>query len=201
MAINNNTNGCNPENISNHVHYIDISTEIKTDILRWSTKNTPMFPIDIMNARQDAVEGSYQVNDMKTRRIIYIKKEPFTFIISGDPSIQFQHLEAILDGIMEEFLKNFKEIPIDLLVGGMAEGFLNVIPDLINNAKKIRTKTIRTSCRICNKTYAIIVKKSLIEKATSYPVSLVFFHHGHGLLIYIDKDFQVRGAEIVELTG
>ncbi|GAJ18949.1 unnamed protein product, partial [marine sediment metagenome] len=37
--------------------------------------------------------------------------------------------------------------------------------------------------------------------AEDYPVALVYMHHGHSLLLYIDADFKVRGAEIVSITG
>jgi hypothetical protein len=190
-----------PNPLLTQIYYIDISTDKDTEILYWSSKNAPSFPVDVLAARSDEHADIFLHNETKTRRMVHIRKAPFTYVIGSENSVQFQLLEAILEEIIEEFMKNFGELPIDLLKSGMTKGFLDVIPDIIIRTKKERIKTIRTSCRVCNKNYAIIVKKSLVDKAPSYPVAVVFFHQGHGLLLYLDKSYQIRGAEIVDITG
>ncbi len=43
--------------------------------------------------------------------------------------------------------------------------------------------------------YDICIKRTLVENAKNFPVAIVFFHHNHGMLLYIDANFKVRGAE------
>ena len=41
----------------------------------------------------------------------------------------------------------------------------------------------------------------MIEQADSFPVPIVYHHEGHATLCYIDKNFEVRGVELVNTTG
>ena len=62
-------------------------------------------------------------------------------------------------------------------------------------------KKVDVFCRVCKKTLLLYVKKSTIEKETSFPVPLVFNHKGHAVVTYIDQNFVVRGVELVNITG
>ena len=43
--------------------------------------------------------------------------------------------------------------------------------------------------------------ESFIENAESYPVPLVYNHKGHAILCFIDKNYDIRGVELVNVTG
>ena len=62
-------------------------------------------------------------------------------------------------------------------------------------------KIINVPCMICKNTKKLIVKKSFIQNAESYPVPLVYMHDGHAILCFIDKNYDVRGVELVNITG
>ena len=79
--------------------------------------------------------------------------------------------------------------------------FISKIEDTIKKIPNQVGNVITAYCRICGKYVNVYVKKSMIEDAQDYPVALVYMHHGHSLLLYIDADFKVRGAEIVSITG
>ena len=54
---------------------------------------------------------------------------------------------------------------------------------------------------VCNQVLPLVVKRSFILSADSYPVPLVYTHKGHAILCFIDKNFDVRGVELVNITG
>jgi hypothetical protein len=54
---------------------------------------------------------------------------------------------------------------------------------------------------VCDTTKPLIVKRSFINDAESYPVPIVYTHDGHSVLCFIDKNFDVRGVELVHITG
>jgi len=58
-------------------------------------------------------------------------------------------------------------------------------------------------CRICNKTHTIELSRRLLQGRTKYPFPHVFLH-GDTLalltILYLDKDLQIRGAEVQNLT-
>ena len=60
---------------------------------------------------------------------------------------------------------------------------------------------IMVPCRVCNTVLSITVKRSFIENSESYPVPLVYTHEGHAILCFIDKNYAVRGVELVNITG
>ncbi|MBD3196282.1 MAG: hypothetical protein GF317_14585 [Candidatus Lokiarchaeota archaeon] len=64
-------------------------------------------------------------------------------------------------------------------------------------------------CNICNKTHDVKLNKQYFKGRTKYPFPYVFLHdsikNGENkellTILYIDKDFKIRGAEIQELDN
>ncbi len=84
----------------------------------------------------------------------------------------------------------------------MLNSFNENIEDIIAGFNELGTvKELKVPCMVCNTILPIIVKKSFIENAESYPVPLVYMHKGHAILCFIDKNYDVRGVELVNITG
>ncbi len=80
--------------------------------------------------------------------------------------------------------------------------FNTEIEKILNHLKDLDlVAIINARCRVCNKILPVYLKKSFIENSQDYPVPLVYSHEGHAILIFIDKDFKIRGTELVNLTG
>ncbi|MEJ2249341.1 MAG: hypothetical protein P8Y70_00620 [Candidatus Lokiarchaeota archaeon] len=65
----------------------------------------------------------------------------------------------------------------------------------------------RYNCNVCKTTHAITLNKSVIENRKKYPFPYVFLHDSKQegeikevlTILYIDKGFKIRGAEVQEL--
>lgn len=190
-----------PKEIFQHLTYIDIAIKEKGDLIRWQTGSEKTFPIDILSARLNAKEDVFLHNEVQNRKIVFIQKGKFIFTLGANSNPQFQLLEAIIEEVSSDFMEKFKIIPEAMLSNITTKGFIDLIPDLILKAQKERIKWISTDCKVCKKMIQICVKKSIITNAKHFPTSLVFYHQGHGLLVYLDKDIAVRGAEIVDISS
>ena len=190
------------EELSKLIHYVDIGMDLNTDLTRWIRPLAKTFHIDIMSCRASATDEYYQRIEKSESRILYIRKNQITFIISSSPSIQFQMLEAILDDIIFNFFHSYGEICSTITCGdsNLYDGFQMLIPSILEDTKE-KIRWLRVPTKICITPLKVCVKKSLIENATHFPVAIVYFHRGSGILIYIDAKFKVRGAEIVSITG
>ena len=138
-------------------------------------------------------------------RIAYIKKGKIILSMGSDEHIQFQKLEALLEQIETQFLETY-DIEVILSYGNVSEsifaGFKNNIEEILDTFNSLNLgKEIRAFCRVCNKALKVFIKKSMIDNADSYPVPIVYTHEGHAILCYIDKNYEVRGVELVNITG
>ena len=85
---------------------------------------------------------------------------------------------------------------------GIFNKFKTQVNEIIANFEKLRlVKVINIPCPACNKTLPLIIKNSFIKNAESYPVPIVYTHNGHAVLAFIDMNFNVRGVELVNMTG
>ena len=78
---------------------------------------------------------------------------------------------------------------------------MNMIEILDNFSDFNLIQKVDVFCRVCDKTLPLFVKRSFIENAESYPAPIVYKHKGHSIICYIDKNFIVRGVELVNITG
>ncbi len=158
--------------------------------------------MDILAARASARE--YFVHLEKSdSKIVFLKDTGITFAVGASEHAQYQLLEAFIDVCISEFFDTYGAICCDLIEGmpNLFNGFQHKMDEICNITEKEKVKWIKTPCKHCGRNIDVCVKKSLIENAPFFPTSLVHLHEGHGLLIHIDRDFNVRGAEIVDING
>jgi hypothetical protein len=62
------------------------------------------------------------------------------------------------------------------------------------------TVTLRTYCHSCRKEITVPIQKVIVTEAQSYPVSHAHLHGqpAHVLILYIDREFLIRGTELSE---
>ncbi len=187
------------------IEYIDIGIDQSSKLIRWKSDSSNVHRLDIMAARSSAHQGFYKRIEKSNLRTIFTKKRDFTFIICTKENVQYQLMEAVLDEIIVQFFNIYGEqVSSNFISGGMEtmfEGFENQIPHIIEEVQKNKVKWVRSHCKLCHSNHKVYVKRSLVENADNYPVSLVYFHLGHGILLHIDANFQVRGTEIVNISG
>ena len=64
--------------------------------------------------------------------------------------------------------------------------------------------TKQYNCKICNETHKIELPQNICEGRTKFPFPYVFLHGDQKnilTILYIDKDLQIRGAEVQEGTN
>ena len=61
--------------------------------------------------------------------------------------------------------------------------------------KTSKFKQLRFIDPISKKSVSLKIKRALIEEATNFPVSITYFQENHAIILYIDKNFSVRGVE------
>lgn len=137
--------------------------------------------------------------------IVYYAFKETVFSVGAHSELQSQLLEAIIEYLIDQFFDTFDSSLLTTCYGDSCDifdGFSMVILDLLNNFnKKNLIEIARVNCKGCNnKTQKVIIKKTLIEKSNSSTTPLVFIHSGHALLIYIDKDYKVRGSQLVDVS-
>lgn len=184
------------------INFIDIGAEPNLDLVRWVNNTSAVFRLDILAARA-AASNFYQKMDKNHVRMVFIKQNALVFVISADESIQYQLLEAVLEEIIKDFAETYGSICGDTVSGCITlyDGYLVRIPELCKKAESTSVQWVKANCRGCKADFDICIKKSFIQNAKNFPVSIVFFHRGHGILIYLDANTKVRGAELVDITG
>ncbi|MBD3350861.1 MAG: hypothetical protein GF364_05180 [Candidatus Lokiarchaeota archaeon] len=187
------------------IKFLHIAKIDGEDLYDWTQDNKPIsaYKLDIL-AVKSIVKASdiyYQIN-RRDLKICFIMKEEILFIIGADEKIQFQLLEAIVDDICDQFFEYYGDMVMKFS-GGLSDAFNGFSDNIINIIQKIKKKVtyVRAYCKVCKGHLEICVKNSFVDDASDYPVSMVYIHEGHGLLIYIDASYRVRGAEIVKTTG
>ncbi len=190
--------------VSDKIYFIHIGT--KEDIyFTWKSKNSPkafIFDYSIAaNAPQSEIYYHLNKGDIK---IVYLKRDKLVFVIAGDISVQFQVFEALLEFHAVKFVEIYGDMLQDIFDVGTPD-FFKAFHDVINEAiieiPNQNGKIVEARCRSCQRVVYPYIRKSLIEESEDFPVPIVYMHEGHALLLYIDRDFKVRGAEIVSITG
>jgi hypothetical protein len=190
-------------NILDLIQCVDIGIDSNTDVIRYLKPGSQVFRMDIIAARASATKY-FQKIEKSHSRTAFIKNGLLTFLISAEEGAQYQLLEAILEYVIEEFNRIYGNMNFETMSGGVSTifaGFESIIPGLFEKTQKERVKLLKANCRTCNCDFEVYVKKTLVEKGSNFPVSIVFLHKNHGMIIYIDANFKVRGAEITEITA
>lgn len=161
--------------------------------------------MDLNIIKKYASEGIFFHIDKGNSKIVHIKKDNIIYTVGSENKIQYQLLEALLEHLVERFNEMF-DLSVILSFENVSPNVFNSfnteIEKILNHIKDLDlVEIINARCRVCNKILPIYVKRSFIENAEDYPVPLVYSHEGHAILIFIDKDFKIRGTELVNLTG
>jgi hypothetical protein len=190
----------NPKDL---ISYIDIGTDSNTDLIRWAKPGTTIFRLDIVATRASANDQFFQKMEKSESRTLFLKRKNIVITVAADDSVQYQYLEAVIETIFEDFQNSYGNLCCDIISGmtNLFDGFHNKIPKLLEIVQNEKVKWLPADCRLCNQKYYVCVKNTLIEKTTKFPVSLVYFHKNHGLCLYIDANFKIRGEELVSITG
>jgi len=139
-------------------------------------------------------------------KLVYIVKKETVFTIGANPIVQSQLLEALIEYLINEFFETYDESLLmtcyaDSNTCPIFEGFrANTKYAFENYSTLDLVKMSRVTCKGCNKTLNIIIKKSTIEKSQKPTTPIVYVHSGHALLVYVDKQYKVRGAELVSIS-
>jgi hypothetical protein len=138
-------------------------------------------------------------------KIVHIRINNLIYTAGSNNKVQFQLLEALIEKVSIEF--NIKyDVESYISYGNFSttvfKSFNDNIEDIIAGFNELGTvKELKVPCMVCNTVLPIIVKKSFIENSESFPVPLVYTHNGHAILCFIDKNYDIRGVELVNITG
>ncbi len=195
----------NFSNLNNHLNFINISSK-NMSLFEWKPPSSfRSYILDVNLVKEYATDDIFFHIFKGNSKIVHIKKGDLIYTIGANNDIQFQLLEAILEYIDEKFNEMY-DIKVILSFENVSSNIFTrfniVIDSLLEHFKKLDlVKIINAYCRVCKKILPILVKKSFIDNAEDYPVPLVYSHKGHAILIFIDKNFDVRGVELVNTTA
>ncbi len=196
------------EELIQNLNFINISTD-DLILLEWKPPHSRRSSIlDLNLIRENIIDDIFFNVDKMNTKIAYIRKNKIYYTIGAeaDDKVQFQMMESLLEYIIEKFQEIYDTDVILSFQSATASAFSGFKEELDNIFNSIRNldlgKLIHTYCRACNiQRLPIFIKKSIIVNAESYPVPIVYLHKGHARLCYIDKNYEVRGVEIVNTTG
>jgi len=193
-------------NLVNDISFLNISHGDSTLYEYKSPNSYKNYSLDLKIIRKNRRDGIFFHIHRGNLKIVHLKQKNLFYSIGTETlEIQFQTLESIIEIIIKTFLETFAVDTI-LSYGNVSASIFNsfkenVVKILANFSALDLIKKVDVICRVCEKTLPLFVRKSLIINAESYPVPLVYTHKGHSIVCYIDKQFNVRGVELVHITG
>jgi len=195
----------NYEKIFENLEFINISTN-KFEIFEWKpSRSYKSFILDLNIVKENPMSDIFFHMDKGNMKIVHIRKKNLIYSAGSNKEVQFQLLEALIEQVSKVFNATY-DIEVILSYGNFSttifNSFKEEVDKVIKNFEKFDlVKIINVPCMVCDKVLPLIVKKSFIENAESYPVPIVYIHEGHAILCFIDKNFDVRGVELVNITG
>lgn len=195
----------NKQKLPELIEFINISKINGDEIYTWVKpgKHATSYKLDTIavNAVVYTSDIFYQII-RNERKICFVSRKNLVFMIIADDDVQFQLLESLLEQILQQFLDFYGDM-IEEYSSNYTDtftGFDDCIDETINDIHTY-IKYVKARCKVCKKIIDVCVKRSMIDNAEDYPVSLVYIHEGHGLLIYVDAGYRVRAAEIVKTSA
>ena len=193
-------------NLLNQIYFFNIGRYQATDnFFTW--KNDSYHSnvlLQIQMIRNPPIKDIFYCLQKIDLKIVYTLKDDVVFSICSDTEIQSQLLEAILTYLIEQFFYTFDKSLLMSCYGDVCsifDSFSSIVEDTFKNYENLDIIELAlVTCKGCKKTIPVIIKKSLIENSERSTIPLVYSHSGHALLIYIDKQFKVRGNELVDLN-
>ena len=193
------------KNIAEFLEFINVSNE-KFTLFEWKPERSfRRFDLDLNIIKENPISDIFFHRDKGNMKIVYIRKNNLIYTVGASPAVQYQLLEALLEYIDLKFNETY-DVGTILSYGEISPGSFNEFKGIIENiiinfADLELVKRIQVECSVCNTVLPLFVKKSFIENAESYPVPIVYNHKGHAILCFIDKNYDHRGIELVNITG
>jgi len=193
------------KNIAEFLEFINISNE-KFTLFEWKPERSfRRFDLDLNIIKENPISDIFFHRDKGNMKLVYIRKNNLIYTVGASPAVQYQLLEALLEYIDLKFNETY-DVGTILSYGEISPGSFNEFKGIIENiiinfADLELVKRIQVECSVCNTVLPLFVKKSFIENAESYPVPIVYNHKGHAILCFIDKNYDHRGIELVNITG
>ena len=191
--------------ILQNLEFINISTDEFT-IFEWKPpRSLKSFILDLNIVKQNPVSNIFFHIFRGNTKIVHIRLKDLIYTIGSNPEIQYQLLEALIEQVSKIFNETY-DVDSYIKYGNFSTAVFNPfnkeIDDIIKNFNSLDlVNLIMVPCKVCNTVLTIKVKRSFIENSESYPVPLVYIHKGHAILCFIDKNYDVRGVELVNITG
>jgi len=191
--------------ILQNLEFINISTDEFT-IFEWKPpRSLKSYILDLNVVKQNPVSNIFFHLSRGNMKIVHIRLENLIYTTGSNTEIQFQLLEALIEQVSKVF-NDIYDINSYINVGNFSTTVFNPFKEEINKIIKDfnsldLVNEIMVPCRVCNTVLPITVKRSFIENSESYPAPLVYSHKGHAILCFIDKNYTVRGVELVNITG
>ena len=193
------------KNIAEFLEFINISNENFT-LFEWKPpRSMRRFDLDLNIVKENPASDIFFHKDKGNMKIVYIRSHDLLYTVGASPKVQYQVLEALLEYVDSKFNEIY-DVKVILSYGefspGLFNGFNGQIENIIKNfADFDLVKRIHVECRACNAVLPLFVKRSVIDNAESHPVPIVYSHKGHAILCFIDRNYQHRGVELVNITG
>ncbi|HUW89106.1 MAG TPA: hypothetical protein VMV43_01155 [Candidatus Nanopelagicaceae bacterium] len=191
--------------ILQNLEFLNISTDEFT-IFEWKPpRSYKSFILDLNIVKQNLASNIFFHIFKGNMKIVYIRISDLIYTAGSNNTVQFQLLEALIEKVSIDFNMKY-DVESYITFGNfsttMFNSFNKNIEDIIADFNELGiVKELKVPCMVCNTVLSIIVKKSFIENAESYPVPLVYMHKGHAILCFIDKNYDIRGVELVNITG
>jgi len=165
--------------ILQNLEFVNISTDEFT-IFEWKPpRSLKSYILDLNIVKQNPVSNIFFHIFRGNMKIVHIRLKDLIYTVGSNTEIKYGNFSTTafnpFKEDMNKIIRNFNSL------------------DLVNE--------IMVPCRVCNIVLPITVKRSFIESSESYPVPLVYTHNGHAILCFIDKNYAVRGVELVNITG
>ncbi|MCK4383928.1 MAG: hypothetical protein KAW66_11580 [Candidatus Lokiarchaeota archaeon] len=188
-----------------NLEFINISTD-KFSIFEWKPpRSFKSFILDLNIVKQNPISNIFFHIFKGNMKIVHIRLKNIIYTAGSNNEVQFQLLEALIERVSVVFNEIYdieSYIKYDNFSATILSPFKDEVDNIINNFNSLNSvMDLKVPCMVCNTVLPVIVKRSFIENAESYPVPLVYNHKGHAILCFIDKNYDIRGVELVNVTG
>ena len=191
--------------ILQNLKFFNISTD-KFTIFEWKPlKSYKSYILDLNVIKKNPVSNIFFHLFRGEMKIVHIRLKNLIYTVGSNNEVQFQLLEAFIEKVSDVFNGIYdieSYIKYDNFSISMFSSFKEEIDNIINDFNSLNlVMDLKVPCMVCNGILPVIVKRSFIENAESYPVPIVYNHKGHAILCFIDKYYDIRGVELVNVTG
>jgi hypothetical protein len=191
--------------ILQNLEFFNISTE-KFTIFEWKPPTSyKSFVLDLNIVKKNPISNIFFHIFKGEMKIVHIRLKNLIYTAGSNNEVQFQLLEALIEQVSMVFNEIYdieSYIKYDNFSTTSFTAFKSEIDDIMKNFNTLNlVKDLKVPCMVCNGILTVIVKRSFVENAESYPVPLVYNHKGHAILCFIDKNYDIRGVELVNVTG